>query len=200
MTSREVHDDSSLVSQVEHALKLSNDYALGLVHPDGHWYGEMNTNVTVTAEYIFLRQALGLYLKADVAAYCHYLLSQQNSDGSWGLAPEYPGDVSTSTEAYLALKILGTSPHIPAMQNAREFVLKTGGIARVRVFTRILGHLWSVPLECSTRASRGAYASAIHLPNKHLQVRILGSRYCCSSVDYLSPSTCVLATEWKVRE
>ncbi|CAG8333891.1 unnamed protein product [Penicillium nalgiovense] len=137
MTSREVDDSSSLVSQVEHALKLSNDYALGLVHPDGHWYGEMNTNVTVTAEYIFLRQALGLDLKADVAAYCRYLLSQQNSDGSWGLAPEYPGDVSTSTEAYLALKILGTSPHIPAMQNAREFVLKTGGIARVRVFTRI---------------------------------------------------------------
>lgn len=137
MTSREDHDASSLISQVEHALKLSNDYALGLVHPDGHWYGEMNTNVTVTAEYIFLRQALRLDLKTDIAAYCRYLLSQQNSDGSWGLAPEYPGDVSTSTEAYLALKILGTSPHTPAMRNARAFVLKAGGIARVRIFTRI---------------------------------------------------------------
>ncbi|CRL31117.1 Squalene cyclase [Penicillium camemberti] len=137
MTSRNEPDGSSLVSQVEHALNLSNDYALGLVHPDGHWYGEMNSNVTVTAEYIFLRQALGLDLKAEAAAYCHYLLSQQNSDGSWGLAPEYPGDVSTSTEAYLALKILGTSPHIPAMWRARAFVLKSGGIARVRIFTRI---------------------------------------------------------------
>lgn len=93
--------------------------------------------MSVTAEYIFLRQALGLDLKAEAAAYCRYLLSQQNSDGSWGLAPEYPGDVSTSTEAYLALKILGTSPHIPAMWRARAFVLKSGGIARVRVFTRI---------------------------------------------------------------
>ncbi|KXG54402.1 Terpenoid cyclases/protein prenyltransferase alpha-alpha toroid [Penicillium griseofulvum] len=130
-------DGSSLVSQVEHALKLSTDYALGLVHPDGHWYGEMNANVTVTAEYIFLRQAFGLDLKADAIAYCRYLLSQQNSDGSWGLAPEHPGDVSTSTEAYLALKILGTSPHIPAMRRARAFVLEAGGIARVRVFTRI---------------------------------------------------------------
>ena len=97
----------------------------------------MHSNVTVTAEYIFLRQALGLDLKAEAAAYCRYLLSQQNSDGSWGLAPEYPGDVSTSTEAYLALKILGTSPHISAMRRARAFVLKSGGIARVRVFTRI---------------------------------------------------------------
>ncbi|KAJ5824794.1 hypothetical protein N7447_007134 [Penicillium robsamsonii] len=137
MIPRKEPDGSSLTSRVEHALNLSNDYALGLVHPDGHWYGEMNSNVTVTAEYIFLRQALGLDLKADVAAYCHYLLSQQNSDGSWGLAPEYPGDVSTSTEAYLALKILGISPHIPAMQRARVSILEAGGIARVRVFTRI---------------------------------------------------------------
>ncbi|KAJ5502736.1 hypothetical protein N7463_005610 [Penicillium fimorum] len=137
MTPRKESDGSSLDSQVEHALNLSNDYALGLVHPDGHWYGEMNSNVTVTAEYIFLRQALGLDLKADVAAYCRYILSQQNSDGSWGLAPEYPGDVSTSTEAYLALKILGTSPHIPAMQKARASILEAGGIARIRVFTRI---------------------------------------------------------------
>ncbi|KAJ5143477.1 Terpenoid cyclases/protein prenyltransferase alpha-alpha toroid [Penicillium bovifimosum] len=127
----------SLIPQVEHALKLSDDYALGLVRSDGHWYGEMNSNVTITAEYIFLRQALGLDLKADAAAYCRHLLSQQNSDGSWGLAPEYPGDVSTSTEAYLALKILGTSPHILAMRRARSFVLQAGGIARVRVFTRI---------------------------------------------------------------
>ncbi|CAI7649725.1 unnamed protein product [Penicillium glandicola] len=137
MTTQKESDGSSLASQVEHVLKLSNDYALGLVYPDGHWYGEMNSNVTVTAEYIFLRQALGLDLKADVAAYSRYILSQQNSDGSWGLAPEYPGDVSTSTEAYLALKILGTRPHIPAMRKAREFVLKAGGIAHVRVFTRI---------------------------------------------------------------
>ncbi|OQE42414.1 hypothetical protein PENCOP_c004G02739 [Penicillium coprophilum] len=137
MTQQKESDGPSLASQVEHALKLSNDYALDLVHSDGHWYGEMNSNVTITAEYIFLRQALGLDLKADSAAYCHYLLSQQNSDGSWGLAPEYPGDVSTSTEAYLALKILGISQHVPAMQRARAFVLEAGGIARVRVFTRI---------------------------------------------------------------
>ncbi|KAJ5171037.1 uncharacterized protein N7500_003820 [Penicillium coprophilum] len=137
MTQQKESDGPSLASQVEHALNLSNDYALGLVHSDGHWYGEMNSNVTITAEYIFLRQALGLDLKADSAAYCRYLLSQQNSDGSWGLAPEYPGDVSTSTEAYLALKILGISPHVPAMQRARAFVLEAGGIARVRVFTRI---------------------------------------------------------------
>ncbi|THC94198.1 hypothetical protein EYZ11_006339 [Aspergillus tanneri] len=126
-----------LTSQVEHALQFSVDYALGSVHSDGHWCGELKSNVTITAEYIFLQQALGLDLKADNAAYRRHILAQQNRDGSWGLAPEYPGDVSTTTEAYLALKILGMSVEIPAMQRARAYVLNAGGVARIRVFTRI---------------------------------------------------------------
>ncbi|OOG00840.1 hypothetical protein ASPCADRAFT_511717 [Aspergillus carbonarius ITEM 5010] len=126
-----------LMSQVEHTLRLSRDYALGSVRSDGHWCGELKSNVTITAEYVFLRQALGLDLEADRAAYCRYILSEQNCDGSWGLAPGYPGDVSTTTEAYLALKILGASTDTPAMQRARTFTLTAGGVARVRVFTRI---------------------------------------------------------------
>lgn len=126
-----------LASQVEHALKLSRDYANGSVHSDGHWCGELRSNVTITAEYIFLRQALGLDMKADSAAYCRHILSEQNEDGSWGLAPEHPGDVSTTTEAYMALKILGLDSSHVVMRRARQFVLKSGGIEKVRVFTRI---------------------------------------------------------------
>ncbi|KAL2844055.1 terpenoid cyclases/protein prenyltransferase alpha-alpha toroid [Aspergillus pseudodeflectus] len=128
---------NDLISKVEHTLKLSTEYALASVHSDGHWCGELRSNVTITAEYIFLRQALGLGLDADRDAYCQYILSEQNSDGSWGLAPEYPGDVSTTTEAYLALKILGTRTDLPAMQSAQTFVIDAGGVAAVRVFTRI---------------------------------------------------------------
>lgn len=42
-----------------------------------------------------------------------------------------------SAESYLALKILGVSPDDPAMQRARAFIRKYGGIAKVRIFTRI---------------------------------------------------------------
>ncbi|KNG83300.1 putative squalene-hopene-cyclase [Aspergillus nomiae NRRL 13137] len=126
-----------LLPEVEQTLRRSMDYTYNVVHSDGHWCGEMRSNVIITAEYIFLRQALGLDLKADGAAYCRYILSQQNCDGSWGLAPEFPGDVSTTTEAYLALKILGANVDVPAMQHARAFILKAGGVAKVRVFTRI---------------------------------------------------------------
>ncbi|KAL4924526.1 terpene cyclase/mutase family protein [Aspergillus undulatus] len=128
---------SNLPSQADKAIKLATEWALSKVHADGHWCGELKSNVTITAEYIFLRQALGMDLTADSQAYIRHILSRQNSDGSWGLAPEYPGDVSTTTEAYLALKILGTNMAIPEMQRARNFILEVGGVARVRVFTRI---------------------------------------------------------------
>ncbi|KAL4908399.1 hypothetical protein BDW74DRAFT_175082 [Aspergillus multicolor] len=126
-----------LASQVENTLSLARDYAHRSVRSDGHWCGELRSNVTITAEYIFLRKALGLNLQADNAAYRRHILSEQNEDGSWGLAPKIPGDVSTTVEAYLALKILGFDTSDSAMQRARRFVLEAGGIAKVRVFTRI---------------------------------------------------------------
>ncbi|KAL4951033.1 squalene cyclase [Aspergillus filifer] len=124
-------------SQVDLTIKLATEWAISKVHDDGHWCGELKSNVTITAEYIFLRQALELDIQFDGPAYTRHILSSQNSNGSWGLAPEYPGDVSTTTEAYLALKILGTSRDTPEMQRARQFIVESGGVAQVRVFTRI---------------------------------------------------------------
>ena len=90
----------------------------------------------MTSEYVFLRQSLGLDLSVDREALRHWLVSDQKDDGSWGLAPDYPGDVSTSTEAYLALKILDVAPDAAYMVKARSFILALGGVAKVRVFTR----------------------------------------------------------------
>lgn len=86
---------------------------------------------------MFLRQALGLDLTADADAIVRWFFSDQNSDGSWGIAPDVPGDVSTSTEAYLALRILNVPSTDPAMLRARQYILSVGGVAKVRVFTRI---------------------------------------------------------------
>lgn len=121
------------------ALRLAANYAWDDVHDDGHWYGELRNNATITAEYVMLCQALGLNksLDHDREALCQWLLSEQNPDGSWGIAPNYPCDVSTTTEAYFALKILGLSTKIPAMQRACCFVRSVGGVAKVRILTRI---------------------------------------------------------------
>ncbi|PYH81571.1 squalene cyclase [Aspergillus uvarum CBS 121591] len=126
-----------LASLVKDTLDQATEFSRETVHPDGHWCGELKSNATITSEYVFLRYALGLDLTADGPSYVYWLLSEQNPDGSWGLAPEIPGDVSTTTEAYLALKILGEDITSVPMQRARTFVLQAGGVAAVRVFTRI---------------------------------------------------------------
>lgn len=121
------------------ALRLAANYAWDDVHDDGHWYGELKTNATITAEYVMLYQALDLNksLEHDREALCKWLLSDQNPDGSWGIAPSHPGDVSTTTEAYFALKILGESSKTPAMRRACCFIRAVGGVAKVGIFTRI---------------------------------------------------------------
>lgn len=130
--------EAGLASQVRDALSHATEYARDLVQPDGHWNGELLSNVTITAEQIFFYQSLGRDRTEipDAEQYRRYLLGEQQRDGSWTIAPEHLGDISTSCEAYLALKILGVSPDCPQMHRARLFILRHGGVAKVRVFTR----------------------------------------------------------------
>jgi squalene-hopene/tetraprenyl-beta-curcumene cyclase len=120
---------SALISAIEYSHKVSL--------PEGYWYGENQCQVTITSEYVFLRQVLGLELETDKEPICRYLLGGQQKDGSWAIAPEYQGDVSTTTEAYLALKILGVPTDDPRIRRAKEFAIGSGGVAKVRIFTRI---------------------------------------------------------------
>lgn len=129
-------DKDPLVPAVR-ALELAVKHSFSLVKPDGHWCGELKSNATITAEYVFLRQSLGLDFKNDAKALCRWFLSEQQPDGSWSIAPDYAGDISATTEAYLALKILGYPSDDAAMVRARDFVLGMGGVAKVRIFTRV---------------------------------------------------------------
>ncbi len=75
-----------------------------------------------------------------------WIRSQQLSDGSWAVFGGGPGDLSTTIEAYVALKLAGDDPAAEHMQRARAFVLARGGLQRARVFTHIwmaLSGLWS---------------------------------------------------------
>jgi squalene-hopene/tetraprenyl-beta-curcumene cyclase len=131
------HEDDVLLSNVKQSLLLSTQHSVEQMKPDGHWCGEVETNATTTAEYVYLYQALGLDLMADREAIISWLLSEQRADGSWSIAPLYPGDISVTVEAYLALKILGVPEVNHALLKARDFVIAAGGVAKVRIFTRI---------------------------------------------------------------
>jgi squalene-hopene/tetraprenyl-beta-curcumene cyclase len=67
-------------------------------------------------------------------------------DGSWATYHDGPGDLSTTVEAWVALRLAGDPADAPHLMAAAAFVRAHGGLERSRVFTRIwlaLFGLWS---------------------------------------------------------
>ncbi len=112
----------------------------------GWWKGELETNVTIDAEDLFMRHFLGVPHQTETVATATWIRSRQRSDGTWPTYYGGPGDLSTTIEAYLALRLAGDPPDAAHMRSAIEFVRDSGGPGAARVFTRIwlaLMGLWS---------------------------------------------------------
>ncbi|HET9258230.1 MAG TPA: squalene--hopene cyclase, partial [Pseudonocardiaceae bacterium] len=103
----------------------------------GWWKGELATNVTMDAEDLLLREFLGLRTAAQTEEAARWIRSQQREDGSWAVYHGGPGDLSTTIEAWVALRLAGDQAGAPHMARAAEFVRAKGGLERSRVFTRI---------------------------------------------------------------
>ncbi len=121
----------------ELALKRATDALLGARTDGGWWRGELETNVTMDAEDLFLRQFFGIRTAAETAAAAVWIRSNQREDGTWSNFYGGPADLSTTLEAYVALRLAGDEPGAPHMQRAAEFVRQQGGLERARVFTKM---------------------------------------------------------------
>ncbi len=124
-------------SPLDVAIEESRDFFFKEQLPKGYWWAELESNVTITAEYIMLFHFLGLVDHERQRKMSNYLLSKQTEEGFWTIYYGGPGDLSTTVEAYFALKLAGYPADHPAMEKARSFVLKQGGVIRTRVFTKI---------------------------------------------------------------
>lgn len=112
----------------------------------GWWKGELETNVTMDAEDLFLREFLGISDERVTRAAANWIRSQQRDDGTWATFFGGPPELSTTVEAYWALKLAGDPVDAPHMHKAAAYIVAEGGIERTRVFTRIwlaLFGLWS---------------------------------------------------------
>lgn len=119
------------------AIQRSQEFLLRVQYPEGYWWGELESNPTMEAEYLLLTQFLGIPDKEMWRKLANHIISRQREDGTWGQFYGAPGDLSTSTECYFALKLAGISPDEPFMRKAREFILSKGGVPKTRVFTKI---------------------------------------------------------------
>src|ERR1700761_6196200 len=118
------------------ALQRARDHLESLQSPAGWWKGELRTNVTMDAEDLLLRQFLGILDPVDLEQAARWIRSQQREDGTWANFFGGPADLSTTIEAYAALRLAGDDTDAPHLKLAREHILINGGIEASRVFTR----------------------------------------------------------------
>jgi squalene-hopene/tetraprenyl-beta-curcumene cyclase len=119
------------------ALSRAANHLFSLQHTDGYWRAELEANSTLTSEYVFLTHILGRVTPTREAKCIDELLARQLADGGWGINDHKGGELSTSIEAYAALKMSGVDPQSAPLQRGREFIRQNGGLEGARTFTKI---------------------------------------------------------------
>ena len=86
------------------AVAYALDRAVGALgrqqDPAGWWKGELETNVTMEAEDLLLRQFLGIRSEDQTQQTAKWVRSRQRDDGTWATFYGGPSDLSTTIEAY----------------------------------------------------------------------------------------------------
>jgi squalene-hopene/tetraprenyl-beta-curcumene cyclase len=128
------------------ALDDAVSYLRGLQDEAGWWKGELATNVTMDAEDLLLREFLGIRKDQETEEAARWIRSQQREDGTWASFEGGPPELSTTVEAWVALRLAGDPVDAPHLRRAQHWVVTHGGLESTRVFTRIwlaLFGLWS---------------------------------------------------------
>src|SRR5437764_11368958 len=105
---------------------------LELQRPDGVWVGELESNVTMTAQHLFWNHYLGLRTPHNDRRIANELLARMRDDGTWAIWFDGPADLSTSIEAYVALRMCGVDPGPKPLR----YIQHGGGIPKARLFTK----------------------------------------------------------------
>jgi squalene-hopene/tetraprenyl-beta-curcumene cyclase len=119
------------------ALDRATQHLTSLQNPAGWWQGELETNVTMDAEDLLLREFLGIRTVEETEAAARWIRASRRDDGTWANFFGGPADLSTTVEAYVALRLAGDAPDEPPMAQTAAWIRRQGGIPATRVFTRI---------------------------------------------------------------
>ena len=120
------------LTRIDDAIDRGVRRLLELQRPDGIWVGELESNVTMTAQHLFWNHFLGLRTPDLDRRIANELMARMRDDGTWSIWFDGPPDLSTSVEAYVALRMAGVDPGARAL----EYIRREGGIPKSRLFTK----------------------------------------------------------------
>src|SRR5208283_6072643 len=74
-----------LADRVGEAIRKCHAYYIEDQHKDGYWLYELESNVTITAEYLMLLHFLGLKDPSRDKKIAQHILKNQRIDGTWAI-------------------------------------------------------------------------------------------------------------------
>lgn len=125
------------LDHVVDGVRRAKDWLLGQQHEDGYWCGELEADVMLEADYIFMHTLLGTGDPGKMQRALNEILRHQNEDGGWSLYPGGPSNINYGVKSYLALKLMGWSKDHPVLVKAREWILANGGVVECNTFTKM---------------------------------------------------------------
>ncbi len=120
------------LTAVDRAIEAGVARLLELQDAGGWWVGELESNATMVAEHLFWLHFLGLRDPDTDRRLANDILARRHDDGTWSNWWEGPPVLSTTIEAYVALKMVG----VDAGDATRAYIAREGGVAKARVFTK----------------------------------------------------------------
>ncbi len=159
---------------VDEAVARAVAHLSGLQDEAGWWKGDLETNVTMDAEDLLLRHVLGILEPDDTARAARWIRSQQRADGTWATFGGGPGDLSTTVEAWVALRLAG-DPATPRTCGPRRSSPGPGrgrGHSRVHPDLALAGRAVVVGRRADDPA--GDRAAAAVGAAEHLRLGLLG--------------------------
>jgi len=123
---------TAALTALDEAIDRGTRRLLELQRPGGIWVGELESNVTMTAQHLFWNHALGLRTPELDRGIANELMARMREDGTWSIWFGGPPDLSTSIEAYVALRMCGVDPGPRAL----DYIRREGGVPRSRLFTK----------------------------------------------------------------
>ena len=124
---------------------------------------------------MLLREFLGIRRADETERSAAWIRSQQRADGTWANFFEGPGDLSTTIEAYWALRLAGDEPHAEHMRMAGRVHPRAGGHrAGQGLHPPVAGAVRPLVLGAGAGTSPGGDPAGPAGPAERLRLRLLG--------------------------
>ncbi len=136
-TRRKTAETTLAEGVLDRTLDAAVERLLGLQKEGGWWVGELESNVTMTAQHLLLHEFLGIRDEETTRRCVNELLARQRPDGLWAIYWGGEPDLAATLESYAVLRLAGLDADDERLAAARRFCEERGGIGGARVFTRI---------------------------------------------------------------